>query len=66
MSESENKLKMFVWQGVLQDYTCGMVAVLAYDVDHARKLAYQKCNYKLDAEPKIVTEPEAFLFRLSI
>ena len=35
-------LKMFVWLNVLEDYTSGMIAVLAEDVDQARKIAMEK------------------------
>lgn len=58
-------IKLFVWEGVLCDYTCGMVCVLAYNLDEALKLARKKYpQYYLDdfagREPKVITKPEAF------
>ena len=38
----ERILKMFIWQGVLTDYTSGMVAIYAYDLEHALKIARKK------------------------
>lgn len=61
---SRKKLKLFVWQGVLRDYTPGMMVALAYDVDHARQLLRESICYSveddLSSEPDIVTEPAAF------
>lgn len=36
------KLKLFVWEGVLRDYTSGMVCILAKDLSQAFELLYQK------------------------
>lgn len=62
--KEKKTLKMFIWKQVLCDYGCGMVAVLAHDVEEARKLAHEKDEYipekELDGEPKIITKPEAF------
>jgi len=60
-------LKLFVWEGegVLQDYTSGMVCVLARDLKHALKLIEEKHNYCLGSIPingyKVVKKPEAFI-----
>lgn len=63
----EKKLKMFVWEGdgVLTDYTNGMICVLAYDLEEALKLIRKECDYCMGSFPvdkyKIVTKPEAHL-----
>jgi hypothetical protein len=59
------KLKLFIWEGVLTDYTSGMVAIYAYDLEHALKLARKKFDsYVVEGfagvEPQIVTKPDAF------
>jgi len=61
------KLKLFVWEGdgVLQDYTSGMVCVLATDLQQAFNLIREKYDdYYLNdlarIEPKVIEEPEAF------
>jgi len=38
----EKKLKLYVWEGVLCDYTCGMVCVLAKNKAHAMKILEKK------------------------
>lgn len=61
------KLKLFVWNepGTLQDWTNGMICVLAEDLEQALKLIKEKCNYcqsSFDASAyKIIEKPEAFL-----
>jgi len=59
------KLKLYVWENVLCDYTCGMVCVLAFDLEQAFDLIREKYDeYYLDdlagVEPEIIEEPEAF------
>ena len=61
------KLKLFVWEGdgVLQDYTSGMICVLATDLQQAFNLIREKYDdYYLNdlarIEPKVIEEPEAF------
>jgi hypothetical protein len=59
------KLKMFVWQDVLRDYTSGMMVVLAHDVEEARGLLYAIDDGYLSKEdiartPIEVTTPRAF------
>ena len=61
----EETLKLFVWEDVLCDYTCGMVCILAHNLGEALELARKKYEqYYLDdfagKKPKIITEPEAF------
>jgi hypothetical protein len=36
--DKKRKLKLYVWDGVLTDYTSGMIVAMAYDIDHARRL----------------------------
>ena len=54
-------MKLYVWKDVLCDYTCGMVCVLANDLEEALKL-YDALNMgeKLGSPTLIVTEPAAF------
>lgn len=59
------KLKMFVWQGVLCDYTSGMICAAAYDAEHARRLVIKKSgglisSGEIAAEPTVVKQPRAF------
>ena len=63
----KEKLKLFVWEGdnVLQDYSPGMVCVLARSLGHAIELledkypAYYLANIPL-SKYKVITKPEAF------
>jgi len=59
------KLKLYVWEDVLCDYTCGMICVLALSLEQAFSLIKEKYDeYYLDdlasVEPKVIEEPEAF------
>lgn len=58
------KLKLYVWEGVLEDYTSGVMFALAESTEHARKLLLEKCFYipdrDLRIEPRCVTEAEGF------
>ena len=60
-------LKLFVWEGegVLTDYSDGMICVLAESLEEALKLiehksATAKRCFPVDAY-RVVTEPEAFI-----
>ena len=61
----KKKLKLYVWENVLRDYTSGMMCALATSPDHARKLLLKKCDYippeQLAQEPKAVSRPEGFV-----
>ena len=65
--EEDKKLKLFIWEGdgVLRDYSNGMIAVLAYNHSHALELIEQKCNYSMGSFPVnkyvVVEKPEAFV-----
>ncbi len=63
------KLKLFVWEDVLEDYTCGIMFALAESVDQAREMIKAKNpNYEddrimkrdLKTDPKIIDQPEGF------
>ena len=37
MTDNDDQLKLYVWEGVLCDYSCGIMFALAHDVDEARR-----------------------------
>ena len=62
-----NKLKLYVWEDVLTNYTSGMVSILAESLDEAKEIFLEKYSeerYVLDnffGKPhKVITKPEAF------
>lgn len=64
MTPREETLKMFVWTGVLSDYTSGMVCVLAHSKEEAydivRKTESLSDSSKgeiLAMEPETVSKP---------
>lgn len=66
-----SKLKLYVWEQVLCDYTCGMVCVLAHNEEEAWKLLKEKdwrayemlrgINPEDIERPRVVDKPEAFV-----
>jgi hypothetical protein len=57
------KLKLYVWEDVLEDYTSGMAVALAPDVETALKLLSKKAGYDLNlpiSKMKEITTAEAF------
>ena len=60
----KKKLKLYVWENVLTDYTDGVMFALAPDVATARKLILEKCNYipgeDLIKDPIEITKPAGF------
>lgn len=62
---AKKKLKLFVWEGVLPDYSEGIMFALAIDKDHARELLLKECDYipedTLRIEPEEVTGAKAFV-----
>lgn len=60
-------LKLFVWEGdgVLTDWSSGMICVLAKDLEQAVKLIKEKVPYAEGNYPvsnfKVIEEPEAFI-----
>ena len=59
------KLKMFVWEGVLTDWSSGMVCVLAKDLQEAIELIKEKDNIAASSMDmsvvKEIIKPEAFI-----
>jgi hypothetical protein len=64
MNGKQEQLKLFVWEGVLRDYTSGVIFALAKDEDEARcivmethgELAWRETASK----PKVCDSPVAF------
>lgn len=59
------KLRLFVWEDVLVDYTSGIMFALAHDVDEARAEILKHTNYvneyDLAREPThVVDEPRGW------
>lgn len=59
-------LKLYVWEDVLCDYTCGVIFALARDVREARRLAIAAGDDygsavadAVEAKPKVYTAPHA-------
>jgi hypothetical protein len=42
MEKKEESLKLYVWRGVLRDYTSGMIFALAESIEQARQLIHLK------------------------
>jgi len=64
----KKRLKLFVWEDVLCDYTSGIMFALAYDVEGARKSILSKMDYDsttvkndLTKEPLVITKVEGFM-----
>jgi len=59
------KLKLFVWEGVLTDWSSGMVCVYAKDLEQAIKLIKEKDDTAASSMDmsvvKEITNPEAFI-----
>jgi hypothetical protein len=61
----DSDLKLFVWEGdgVLTDYTNGLIVALAHDLEEAQRLFYDKCDWG-GTPPierlRVVEWPEAF------
>jgi hypothetical protein len=57
-------VKLYVWEGVLCDYTCGLACVLAHDLEEAGALVVAKypewANQLPLAKVRVVNAPEAF------
>lgn len=63
----DSTLKLFVWEGdgVLTDYTDGMICVLAHDITEALGLIRAKCDYCMNSFQhdayRVIEAPEAFV-----
>jgi len=60
------KLHLYVWEGVLTDYTAGIMFALAESPEEARVLIRKKHGEKIwsceiDQEPRCVDLPEGFI-----
>lgn len=58
------KLKLYVWDNVYCDYSCGVCFALAESVEAARDQLRKTVPYwnsGLDVEPKVYNEPVAFI-----
>ena len=59
------KLKMFVWEGVLTDWSDGIVCVLASNLEEAIKLIIKKDSTAASSmdmsKVKVIEKPEAFI-----
>ena len=65
-------MKLYVWEEVLCDWTCGVVFAMAYSVEEARKLVLDKyvdpddnweetiLQFSMQEEPKVYDSPEGF------
>lgn len=56
----QKKLKMFIWEKVLADWTSGIMVAYAYDVNEARRLLKEQIpnNSEMDCEPtKVYDSP---------
>jgi hypothetical protein len=67
MNEMKDKkgeeLFLFVWEGVLTDWSSGMAVVLAHDLEEALLLMKKKAGTDLElpiSKMKKITKPEAF------
>jgi hypothetical protein len=64
MTNKKEKMKLYVWEDVLRDYTSGMICILAHDLEEAKNLLLKKYpDYYADdfGKPhRVITEPEAF------
>jgi len=65
LGTSLEDLKVFVWEGVLGDYTDGLVMALAHSKEEALYLIKRECHYCIDEikdiEPRIMDAPEAIV-----
>lgn len=61
----KEKLKLYVWEDVLRDYTPGIMVAYAYDREHARKLLIEKNDGRftddMNIEPRRIKDPEGFV-----
>lgn len=63
------KLKLFVWQDVLTDWTSGIMFALAHDAEEARNVILTKypdsvsVSNDLSIEPEIYASPVGFAVR---
>lgn len=60
----KQKLKLYVLENVLTDYTNGIMFALAASPKHARRLILKHTDHvnqdELNTEPKLVSKPQGF------
>lgn len=60
------KLKLYVWEDVLTDWTSGVMFALASSPDEARKVILKKSGNSISVaqdlaqKPRVIDEPEGF------
>jgi len=59
-----DNLKLFLWEDVLCDYTCGVIFALAETLDEAKELVNKESDYNVDwamkKEPRIIENKFGF------
>ena len=61
MAENPPSLRLYVWRGVLCDWTCGMICVLAETPEQAELLARRELEEASSGfMSSTLTEPEIF------
>lgn len=64
---ARKKMRVFVWEDVLTDYTSGMMVAIAPTIEEARAQLLKECHYipdrDLNQQPKEfdLSEPAAFV-----
>ena len=56
-------MKLFVWHNVLTDWSDGVMFAYANNVEEARKMVLEDCDYvgaELDQEPTVYEKPVGF------
>lgn len=56
----DNNLKLYVWKGVLTDYTSGIMFALARNVKEARELALKDAGGGPHAESDLKQRPKVY------
>ena len=57
------KLKVFLWTGVLTDYTDGVMFAVATTVEEARSMLVEKLGYvpnRIEQDSQVITDKFAF------
>jgi hypothetical protein len=62
---AERKLKLYVWENVLRDYTPGIMFAMAHTVHEARKIILTKYDMlsmksELAQKPQAISKPDGF------
>lgn len=61
--KEEKKLKLYLWEGALSDYTDGIMGALAPDLKTAKKLLKEldkNTESEFNEKHKVITKPYAF------